>query len=57
LPGSGTTSEIGRVFAEMAGQRPDALLITGEGDLYANRQLIAQLAQKYRIPTMCPYRD
>jgi ABC-type uncharacterized transport system substrate-binding protein len=57
LPSSGTTSEIERVFAEMAEQRPDALLITGEGDLYANRQIIAQLAQKYRIPTMCPYRD
>ena len=32
-------------------------MITGEGDLYANRQLIAELAQKYRMPTMCPYRD
>jgi putative tryptophan/tyrosine transport system substrate-binding protein len=41
----------------MAQQPPDAALITGEGDLYANRLLIAQLAQKYRIPTMCPYRD
>jgi putative tryptophan/tyrosine transport system substrate-binding protein len=45
------------VFAEMAGQRPDAVLITGEGDLYANHQLIAALAQKYQMPTMCPYRD
>ena len=33
------------------------MLVTGEGDLYANRQLIAELAQKYRMPTMCPYRD
>lgn len=57
LPNGGTTSEIERVFAEMAGQRPDAVLITGEGDLYANRQLIAELAQRYRMPTMCPYRD
>jgi ABC-type uncharacterized transport system substrate-binding protein len=57
LPTSGTASEIERVFAEMAQQPPDAALITGEGDLYANRLLIAQLAQKYRIPTMCPYRD
>ena len=57
LPSAGTTSEIERVFAEMAEQRPDAVLITGEGDLYANRQLIAELAQKRRMPTMCPYRD
>jgi putative ABC transport system substrate-binding protein len=57
LPKAGTPEEIERVFAEMAGQRPDAVLMTGEGDLYANRQLIAELAQKYRMPTMCPYRD
>ncbi|HKG99994.1 MAG TPA: ABC transporter substrate-binding protein [Bradyrhizobium sp.] len=57
LPSAGTPAEIERVFAEMAGQRPDAVLITGEGDLYANRELIAELAQKYRMPTMCPYRD
>jgi putative ABC transport system substrate-binding protein len=57
LPSAGTTVEIERVFAEMAGQRPDAVLITGEGDLYANRQLIAELALKYNMPTMCPYRD
>src|SRR5262245_50036330 len=57
LPNGGTTAEIERVFAEMAGQRADPVLQTGEGDLYANRQLIAELAQKYRIPTMCPYRD
>jgi putative ABC transport system substrate-binding protein len=57
LPNEGTTAEIERVFAEMVLQGPDAILITGEGDLYANRQLIAALAQKYRMPTMCPYRD
>jgi putative tryptophan/tyrosine transport system substrate-binding protein len=56
-PSAGTPAEIERVFAEMAGQRPDAVLMTGEGDLYANRQLIALLAQKYRMLTMCPYRD
>jgi putative ABC transport system substrate-binding protein len=57
LPNGGTTEEIERVFAEMAPHRPDAILITGEGDLYANRQLIAELAQKYGLPTMSPYRD
>src|SRR5947209_4177564 len=34
-----------------------AVLVTSEGDLYANRQLIAELAQKHRLPAMCPYRD
>jgi putative ABC transport system substrate-binding protein len=57
LPQAGTPSEIERVFAAMAQQQPDALLVSGEGDLYANRQLIAELAEKHRLPTMCPYRD
>ncbi len=57
LPSEGTPSEIERVFAAMAEQRPDALLISGEGDLYAHRQLIVELADKNRLPAMCPYRD
>ncbi len=57
LPQNGTVSEIERVFAAMAQQRPDAVLISGEGDLYANRQLIAELTRKNRLPAMSPYRD
>jgi putative ABC transport system substrate-binding protein len=57
LPQEGTPSEIGRVFAAMAQERPDAVLVSGEGDLYAHRQLIAELAEKNRLPAMCPYRD
>src|ERR1700716_1599161 len=57
LPKKETASEIERVFAEMAQQRPDAVLISGEGDLYAHRRLIAELAEKNRLPAMCPYRD
>ena len=57
LPQEGTPSEIERVFAAMEQQRPDAVLVSGEGDLYAHRQLIAELAEKKRLPTMCPYRD
>jgi putative tryptophan/tyrosine transport system substrate-binding protein len=57
LPQQGTPAEIGRVFAAMAQERPDAVLVSGEGDLYANRQLIAELAEKHRLPAMCPYRD
>jgi putative tryptophan/tyrosine transport system substrate-binding protein len=57
LPQRGTPAEIERVFAEMGQQRPDAVLVSGEGDLYANRRLIAELAEKNRLPVMCPYRD
>jgi putative ABC transport system substrate-binding protein len=57
LPQTGTPSEIERVFAAMAQERPDAVLVSGEGDLYAHRRLIAELAEKNRLPAMCPYRD
>src|SRR5207245_10585955 len=57
LPQQGTPSGIGRVFAAMAQERPDAVLVSGEGDLYAHRKLIAELAEKNRLPAMCPYRD
>src|SRR6266446_10506725 len=57
LPQQGTPSEIERIFAAMQQQRPDAVLVSGEGDLYAHRQLIAQLAEKSRLPAICPYRD
>jgi putative tryptophan/tyrosine transport system substrate-binding protein len=57
LPQQGTPPEIERVFAAMEKQRPDAVLVSGEGDLYAHRQLIAALALKNRLPAMCPYRD
>jgi putative ABC transport system substrate-binding protein len=57
LPQAGTPAEMERVFAAMAQQRPDAVLVSGEGDLYANRLLIVELAEKNRLPAMCPYRD
>jgi len=57
LPEKGTPSEIERAFTTIEQQRPDALLVSGEGDLYANRQLIAELSVKKRLPAMCPYRD
>jgi hypothetical protein len=57
LSQQGTSSEIERVFAEMAQQRPDAVLVSGEGDLYAYRKLIAELAEKNGLPTMGAYRE
>jgi putative ABC transport system substrate-binding protein len=57
FPQEGKPAEIERVFDVVAEQRPDAVLVSGEGDLYANRQLIAELAVKKGLPTICPYRD
>ena len=57
LPQEGNAAEIERVFGSIERQRPDAVLVSGEGDLYAHRQLIAALAEKKRLPMMCPYRD
>lgn len=57
LPQEGNPSDIERAFAAIEQQRPDAVLVSGEGDLYAHRQLIAELAQKKRLPIMCPYFD
>ena len=57
VPNAGTPTEVERVFVEIAQQKPDAVLVSGEGDLYAHRQLIVELAEKNRLPIMCPYRD
>jgi putative tryptophan/tyrosine transport system substrate-binding protein len=48
----GTPLEIERVFTAMARQRPDGVLVTGEGDQYAHRQLIVELAEKSRVPAL-----
>jgi putative tryptophan/tyrosine transport system substrate-binding protein len=56
-PPGGNPSEIERVFAAMALQRPDAVLVSGEGDLYAHNKLIVELAKKNGLPTMGSYRE
>jgi putative ABC transport system substrate-binding protein len=57
FPEGGKSTDIEHAFAMLEQQRPDAVLVSGEGDLYAQRQLIAKLAEKTRLPTMCPYSD
>jgi putative ABC transport system substrate-binding protein len=57
FPQEGKPAEIERVFAAIEEQRPHAALVSGEGDLYANGQLIAELAVNKRLPIICPYRD
>ena len=44
-------------FAEMAQQKLDAALIDEGGSFLAQRSAIVELAQKYRLPMIYPYRD
>ena len=44
-------------FAEMAQQQFDAVIVDEGGSFLAQRALIAELAQKHRLPVIYPYRD
>ena len=46
-----------RKFAEMAEQRPDAMLLDGSGSFLAFRALLVDLAANSRIPVLYPFRD
>jgi putative ABC transport system substrate-binding protein len=50
-------AQLRRTFAEMAQQKLDAALIDEGGTFLAQRALIAELAEKYRLPVIYPYRD
>jgi putative ABC transport system substrate-binding protein len=52
-----TPSEVQRVFAEIAQERPDAVMVSGTGDLLANKQLIVELVEKSRLPAIYGWRD
>ena len=52
-----TPSEYQRVFAEIPKDRPDAMIVSGISETFPYRQLIAELAEKSRLPAMYPYRD
>lgn len=56
LDAAGGESELQRVFAAASQDRPDAILMSGAGELYQSRQLVVQLAEKYRFPALYPYR-
>jgi putative ABC transport system substrate-binding protein len=47
-----TPSEYQRVFAEIAPQRPDTIIVHDRGDLLNYRQLIVELVNKNRLPAM-----
>jgi putative tryptophan/tyrosine transport system substrate-binding protein len=52
-----TPSEVRRVFAEIAQDRPDAIMADGRAELLAHHQLIVELANKSRLAAMYPWRD
>ena len=49
--------QLRRTFAEIAEQHFDGVLVDEGGSFLAQRALIAELAAKYRIPVIYPYRD
>jgi putative ABC transport system substrate-binding protein len=52
-----TPSEYQRVFAAIAKDPPDAILVTDIGDLIPYRQLIVELIENSRLPAMYGLRD
>jgi putative tryptophan/tyrosine transport system substrate-binding protein len=52
-----TPSEYERVFAEIAQDRPDGILVSARGDFVPYRQLIVELVEKNRLPAMYSWRE
>jgi putative ABC transport system substrate-binding protein len=52
-----TPSEYQRVFAGIAQNPPDAIIVSGTSELFPYRQLIVELAEKNHLPAMYPWRD
>ena len=51
-----TPEELEKAFREAARQKADALFVAGDSLAYAYLQLIAELALKYRLPTLFLFR-
>jgi putative ABC transport system substrate-binding protein len=49
--------DLGRAFATMARDRPDALVLPADPFLFTERQRVAKLAREHRLPTMCSTRE
>ncbi|HVH77100.1 MAG TPA: ABC transporter substrate-binding protein [Stellaceae bacterium] len=52
-----TPARFREVFAEMARQRVDGLMVSPEGEYLAQYRLIVDLAKEGRLPGIYPYRD
>ena len=57
LEGTLQETEYRRVFEAMAQKHTDALLVAPDPENSANRQLIIELAEKYRLPAIYPFRQ
>jgi putative ABC transport system substrate-binding protein len=57
LEGSIDEAEYRRVFAAMAQERVDALIVEDAPENYANQRLITKLAENARLPTIYPDRS
>jgi len=52
-----TAAELEGAFAAMAGARAQAILVLGAALFLAERQRVAELAIKHRLPTECNLKD
>src|SRR4029077_8733534 len=52
-----SSAAIERVFAEIAQQKADALIVNSNGIRLPSRQLIVELAEKHRLPALYPWRE
>jgi putative ABC transport system substrate-binding protein len=52
-----TPSEYERVFAEIATEHADALMVHARGELLRAQQLIVELAEKNHLPAIYPWRE
>jgi len=57
LEGTLQETEYRRVFEAMSQEHADALYVSSDPEHVANRRLIVELAEKYRLPTIYPYRE
>ncbi len=57
LNGSTERAEYERVIDAMAKDRVDGLIVADAGEHITNRQLIVDLAAKYRLPAIYPWRE
>ena len=57
LEGTLQETEYRRMFEVLAQEHADALFVGGEPESWGHRRLIVELAEKYRLPTIYPYRE
>jgi putative tryptophan/tyrosine transport system substrate-binding protein len=57
LPKRTVRAEFERVFTEVGKQRPDGIVVSAEGELWANRQQITELVNHTRLPAIYAWRE